>query len=194
MNATSLLRAQLDGSFALLNEVAAETLDMEWTAQVSSDMNPPGFTLWHCARSIDWEVNCEIRGVPEVADEPRWKGRLAQDAWFGYDVSLEMAGQVAAAVSRSDLIEYVGELMVNVRAWLDTLSEDDLDVEPDLTNNYRSNGTYMSVPQLETWIKEDAGTPVWRLLTGACIGHVRVHTGEVRALNQIHRKPVATAD
>jgi hypothetical protein len=156
-------------------------------------MNPPGFTLWHCARSIDWQVNCEIRGIPEVAAHPRWRGRLAQDAWFGYEISLEAACRVAATVSRPDLVEYVDELKANVISWLDTLSEDKLDAEPDLRNNYRSNGAYMRVPQLETWIKEDGDTPVWRLLTGACIGHVRVHTGEVRALNQIRRQPAATA-
>lgn len=157
-------------------------------------MNPPGFTLWHCARSIDWQVNCEIRGIAEVADHPRWKGRLAQDAWFGYDISLDAARQVAATVSRSNLVEYVDELKANVMSWLDALSDDELDAEPDLKSNYRSNGAYVGVPQLETWIKEDGGTPVWRLLTGACIGHVRVHTGEVRALNQIRRQTAATAD
>jgi hypothetical protein len=156
-------------------------------------MNPPGFTLWHCARSIDWQVNCEIRGIREVAAHPQWKGRLAQDAWFGYEISLEAACQVAATVSRPDLVVYVDELKASVISWLDTLSEDELDAEPDLRSNYRSNGDYVRVPQLETWIKEDGGTPVWRLLTGACIGHVRVHTGEVRALNQIRRQPAATA-
>jgi DinB family protein len=194
LNTISLLRAQLDGSFDLINEVAGETSDAEWTAQVLPDMNPPGFTLWHCARCIDWAVNCEIRGVPEVADQPRWKGRLAQDGWFGYDVSLEKACQVAATVSRPVLVEYAGDLRANVTSWLDTIAEDDLDGEPDLEKNYRSNGTYMAVPLLQTWIKEDAGTPTWRLLTGACIGHVRTHTGEVRALNQILRKPVGTPD
>ena len=34
MNAISLLRAQLDGSFELIGEVAGETSDTEWTAQV----------------------------------------------------------------------------------------------------------------------------------------------------------------
>ncbi len=194
MNAISLLRAQLEGSFDLITEVAGETSDIEWTAQVLAEMNPPGFTLWHCARSIDWAVNCEIRGVPEVADQPRWKGRLAQDAWFGYEVSMAKACQVAATVSRSVLVEYAGDLKANVTAWLDTISDDDLDGEPDLEKNYRSNGTYMSVPQLETWIKEDTGTPAWRLLAGACIGHVRTHAGEIRALNQIFREPVRAAE
>jgi 4-aminobutyrate aminotransferase-like enzyme len=157
-------------------------------------MNPPGFTLWHCARSIDWQVNCEIHGVAEVADQPRWKGRLAQDAWFGYDVSMDAARRVATTVSRADLVEYVEELKANVMSWLDTLSEDQLDALPDLKGNYRSNGAYMGVPQIDRWIEEDAGTPVWRMLTGACIGHVRAHTGEIRALNQIRHQPAETVD
>ena len=192
MNAISLLRAQLDGSFALIDEVANETSDPEWTAQMAPDMNPPGFTLWHCARCIDWGINCEIRGVPEVADQPRWHGRLALDAWFGYDVSMESAREVAATVSRAALLDYAGAVKTNVMTWLDTVTEGELDAVPDLVANYRSNGMYTGVPQLETWIKEDAGTPAWRLLTGACIGHVRVHTGEVRALNQLLRKRVET--
>jgi hypothetical protein len=187
MNAISLLRAQLDGSFELINELAGETSDAEWTAQVLPDMNPPGFTLWHCARCIDWAVNCEIRGAQEVADQTRWKGRLAQDAWFGYDISLDKACEVARSVSRPALVEYSGDVKASVTSWLDSISEDELDAVPDVGGHYRSSGMYAGVPQLDRWIEEDAGTPAWRLLVGACIGHVRTHTGEVRAQNQICR-------
>jgi hypothetical protein len=148
--------------------------------------------LWHCARSIDWQINCEIRGVPEVADQPRWKDRLSLDAWFGYEVSLETACRVAATVSRSDVIEYAGEVKANIAPWLEALSEDQLDALPDLESNYRSNGTYVDVPRHEAWIKEDSDTPVWRMLAGACIGHVRGHVAEIRTLNQVLRKRAAT--
>ena len=187
MNAIAVLRAQLDGSFELINEVASETSDAEWTAQVLSDMNPPGFTLWHCVRCIDWAINCEIRGAEEVAGQTEWKGRLAQDAWFGYEVSLDKACEVAVSVSRPALLEYARDVKANVTPWLDTISEDELEAVPDIDRNYRSSAMYTNVPQLDRWIEEDAGTPAWRLLAGACIGHVRTHAGEVRAQNQIFR-------
>lgn len=192
MNAISLLRDQLEGSFAIIGQSADETSLDEWSAQASVGQNPAGFTLWHCARSIDWAVNCAIRGLPEVADHPKWQGRLASNAWFGYEVSLETAGEVAATVSRADVIEYVSDLQKNVTSWLDTLSENDLDAVPDLEGNYRSNGRYLHTPRLEAWIKEDAGTPVWQLLTGTCVGHVRMHFGEVQALRQVLRSQITT--
>jgi hypothetical protein len=190
VNAISLLRVQLEGSFNLIGESANETSVDEWIAQAAAEQNPAGFTLWHCARSIDWAVNCAIRGVPEVADQPKWQGRLASDAWFGYEVSTEMAGEVAATVARADVVEYVGDLQKNVTSWLDNLSEHDLDAVPDLESNYRSNGKYLHTPRLEAWIKEDAGTPVWQLLIGTCTGHIRYHIGEVQAQRQVLRSRI----
>ncbi len=190
MNAISLLRAQLEGSFGLIVESVDDTSVHEWTAQASVGQNPAGFTLWHCARSIDWAVNCAIRGVPEVADGAKWQGRLSSNAWFGYEVSLETAGEVAATVSKADVVEYVSDLQKEVTSWLDSLSEDELDAVPDLESNYRSNGKYLHTPRLEAWIREDAGTPVWQLLTGTCVGHIRYHVGEVQALRQVVRSRI----
>ena len=190
MNAISLLRVQLDGSFNLIGESANETSVDEWNEQASVGQNPAGFTLWHCARSIDWAVNCAIQGLPEVADQPKWQGRLAPNAWFGYEVTLEMAREVAATVSREDVVEYVGELQKNVTSWLDNLSEHELDAVPDLESNYRSNGKYLRTPRLEAWIKEDAGTPAWQLLTGTCVGHIRYHVGEIQAQRQVLRSRI----
>jgi DinB family protein len=190
MNAISLLRVQLEGSFKLIGESADETSVDEWNEQASVGQNPAGFTLWHCARSIDWAVNCAIQGLPEVADQPKWQGRLAPNAWFGYEVTLEMAREVAATVSRADVVEYVDDLQKNIISWLDNLSEHELDAVPDLESNYRSNGKYLRTPRLEAWIKEDAGTPAWQLLTGTCVGHIRYHVGEIQAQRQVLRSRI----
>jgi hypothetical protein len=192
MNAVSLLRAQLERTFEIFAEVANETSDQEWTAQASGELNPAGFTLWHCAHCIDWGVNCAIRGVPEVAQQPEWQGRLAPNAWFGYDVSLETACEVAATVSRADVLEYAGAVQRNVGSWLDSVSDDELDAVPDLERNYASNGAYLQVPRIESWIKDDAGSRVWEFLTGTCTGHVRYHMGEVRTQLQVLRSRVPT--
>jgi hypothetical protein len=192
MNAVALLRAQLDRSFEVIAEVANETSDGEWTAQASSALNPAGFTLWHCARAIDWAVNCAIRGVPEVAKQPKWQGRLESDAWFGYDVSLEKACEVAATVSRAAVLDYAGDVHQSVGSWLDTLTEGELDTEPDLERNYASNGAYLGSPRLASWIKDDSGTPAWEFLTGTCTGHVRYHMGEVQTQLQVLRGRTAT--
>ena len=192
MNAVSLLRTQLQRSFELIVEAADETSDNEWTAQVTAGQNPPGFTLWHCARAIGWAINCAIRGVPEVASNARWQRLLASTAWFGYEVNMETACEVAATVSRADVVEYVGELQKNVTPWLDALTDDELEGVPDLERNYRSNRMYLSSPRLEAWIKEDSGTPVWEFLVGTCAGHVRAHFGEVKTQLQVLRSRVAS--
>jgi hypothetical protein len=192
MNAASLLRTQLARSFELIAELAEETSDGEWSSQVTAGQNPPGFTIWHCARAIDWAINCAIRGVPEVAGSASGQALLASTAWFGYDVSLETACEVAASVPRAAVVEYAGEVKKNVMPWMDALTEEELDAVPDLERNYRSNGMYLGSPRLQEWIKEDAGTPVWELLAGTCTGHVRAHFGEVKTQLQVLRSRVAT--
>jgi hypothetical protein len=187
MNAISLLRKQLEGSCVLVIESANETSDGEWIAQASAGQNPAGFTLWHCIRCLDWAVNSAISGRAEVASEARWRGMLASTAWFGYDVSMEMARLVAATVPRAELIAYAGEVQKSVISWLDEQSEEALDSVPDLERNYRTNGLYASSPRLEEWIKEDSGTPVWQFLIGSCIAHVRFHLGEVNAQRELMR-------
>jgi hypothetical protein len=77
-------------------------------------------------------------------------------------------------------------------SWLEAQSDESLDAVPDLDGNYRSNVVYGSLPQLDAWIKEDIGTPTWRMVTGPCVGHVRVHLGEVQALRQVLRSRVTT--
>ncbi|MDQ6721238.1 MAG: hypothetical protein M3003_10660 [Candidatus Dormibacteraeota bacterium] len=117
---------------------------------------------------------------------------LASTAWYGYEVSPDMASEVAANVSRADLVEYAGEVQKSVISWIDAQSETELDAVPDLERNYRSNGMYLSSPRLEGWIKEDAGTPIWQFVAGPCVGHVRVHMGEVTALLQVLRSRAPT--
>lgn len=192
MNAVSLLRAQIERTFEIMAEVANETSDEEWTAQASSGLNPAGFTHWHCARCIDWAVNCVIRGVPEISQQSKWQDRLALNASFGYEVSLDTAREVAATVSRADVSEYAGEVQKSVASWLDSASDEDLDVVPDLARNYASNGAYVRSPRLESWIREDSGEPAWQFLIGTCTGHVRYHMGEVRTQLQVLRSRVPT--
>jgi DinB family protein len=192
MNAVSLLRIQLEGSFARIAEAANETSDDEWIAQASDGQNPAGFTLWHCVRSIDWAVNCAIRGIPEVANQARWQGMLATTAWYGYEVTMDTARHVAASVARAELMDYAGDVQNSVIPWLESLSDEELDGVPDIARNYSSNGMYESSPMREAWIKEDAGTPVWQLVTGTCVGHVRTHMGEVQALRQVLRSRLTT--
>ena len=187
-----MFRNQLQGSFSLITEVANDTTDEEWTAQAFEGQNPAGFTLWHCVRCLDWGVNCAISGVPEVASEPRWRGMLASTAWFGYDVTLETARQVAASVKRAKLMDYAGEVQSSMMSWLDSQTENNLDSVPDLRNNYQSNGMYLSTARLEAWIEEDRGTPVWQFIAGTCVGHIRRHMGEVQALLQVMRSRITT--
>jgi len=96
-----LLWFQLNGSFNLLTELARDTTDTEWTSRAFPHANLVGFTVWHGARTIDWTVNCVLRGGDEVAYAEEWSDISSEAAMFGAGTPRESADGVAMRIPGS---------------------------------------------------------------------------------------------
>lgn len=177
MDAKGLLQFQMNGSFGLLTELADGVSDAEWRARSFATANLVGFTVWHCARTIDWAVNCVMRGAPELADQAQWQDLRVAQAMFGAGASREAADAVARDVPRNRVLAYLDALSQNVVAWLAAVPNDELSRPVDLKARHVSKTDYMTPP---VWAElEDLdGIPGWQFLARPCVSHIRVHYGE----------------
>jgi hypothetical protein len=180
VDAKGLLQFQLNGSFGLLIEVAESASDAEWTARSFPSANMVGFTVWHCARIIDWSVNCVMRGNPELADRPEWHDLKVVDAMFGAGTSREVADGVARDVPRTRVSAYIKALREEVVAWFAALPNDDLSDAVDLRARHVAKPEYMT-PAVWAELKDLDGIPGWQFLARPSMAHIRVHYGEVRS-------------
>ncbi|HVD02492.1 MAG TPA: hypothetical protein VNG93_15325 [Candidatus Dormibacteraeota bacterium] len=194
MNAIELLNRQLQGSNALIHELADDLSPEEWAElRVLPNTNFLGFTVWHLARSMDWAVQTAIRGIPEVILRPEWSSRpgLAGPE-MGAGLDAEDADRVARTTHAFDVLAYADAVSGEILDWLGHLSPADLDRVPDLEANeanlpqYQSEGHRAEVAHL-------MGEPAWRLLSGPCIGHIRSHVGECGLLKQALRRAGSNA-
>jgi hypothetical protein len=187
MRATQLLREELQWINQGFHAAIDDMTDEEWTARPFPGMNLPGFTLWHVARTQDADVQTSIRGVPEVITRTRWAscGTLTTPG-FGYMVTLEEADAIARGVSRADVSAYADAVLAEVLAWLDTLSDNDLDAIPDRRTHAAPFPVYANVLDLP-----DA--PIWDELLSTCGFHCRGHLTEVALIKQQVRQGVDPA-
>lgn len=178
MDAKGLLEFQINGSFRLLTELADGASDAEWTARPFPTANLVGFTVWHGARTIDWAVNCVMRGARELADEANWQDIKVAGAVFGAGASREVADAVAREVPRTRVSAYLVALRQNVVAWLAALPNGDLLRPVDLKARHAAKPEYMTPP---VWAELENldGIPAWQFLARPCVSHIRVHYGEV---------------
>jgi hypothetical protein len=179
-----ILRFQLLASFNLIRERVASVPDVAWNVPPVPGTNAVGFTMWHCARTIDWTVHTAVRGVSEVADDPRWGDRLARDALFGAGISRATADTVPGRVSRATLIEYLDALQPAMLDWLATQTPEALDAPVDLRGHQVGRPEYMSDPVWEEIASLD-GIPAWQVLVRPSTSHIRVHMGEVDVLTEL---------
>src|SRR6266581_1615474 len=126
MDAKGLLQFQVNGSFRILAEVAEGASDKEWKARSFPTANMIGFTVWHCARTIDWAVNCAMRGAPELIDQVEWHDLGVADAMFGAGAPREAADSVAREVPRARVLAYLDALRQDTVAWMAAVSNEDL--------------------------------------------------------------------
>ena len=178
MDAKGLLQFQVNGSFGLLTEVAEGASDAEWRARSFPRANLVGFTVWHCARTIDWAVNCVMRGAPELADQAEWHDLRVGEAMFGAGASREAADAVARDVPRTRVSAYVNALRPNVVAWLAAVPNEDLSRAVDLKARDVAKTEYMT-PAVWAELEDLDGIPGWQFLARPCVSHIRVHYGEV---------------
>lgn len=173
---------QMAGSFNLIAG-RLEPASSVWRDRAFEGANPPGFTLWHCARTIDWAVQCAIRGIDEVARSDRWRSLMLTRFHFGAGISAETAREIAAAIAPGTLAEYLKAVRAAVTDWLEPLDDASLDVVPAFrSHNERSAG--YSEPAVWREIEDLEGIPSWQILARPCISHVRTHIGEVDTLMQ----------
>jgi hypothetical protein len=168
---------QLAGSFDLI----AERLDRAstgWTRRAFETGNPPGFTLWHCARIMDWGVQCAIRGMVEVARRDPWRSLMAPRHLFGAGVSADTAQEIAQAFAPGTVAEYLDDVRVEVMTWLDTQNDATLDAVPAFRSHNEKVDGYTE-PPVWSEIESLDGVPAWQILVRPCIAHIRVHIGEV---------------
>jgi hypothetical protein len=181
VDAKGLLQFQMTGSFELLSELAQGASDEEWSARLFPTANLVGFTVWHCARTIDWAVNCVMRGAPELADSAEWQDVRVPEAGFGAGASRDAADAVARDVPRTRVAAYLDALRQGCVAWLAAVNNEELSSAVDLQARHAAKPEYM-VPRVWEEIEDLDGLPGWQLLARPCVSHIRVHYGEATAL------------
>jgi len=181
MTGKEVLRLQLDSSFNLVQSRLQELDDHEWDRRALPATSKLGFILWHCARIVDWTVHSAIAGQPEVADGPRWRDRFPRWALYGAGIPESVADQVPGATSRTDVVEYLGEVRAAAMGWLDHLADAALDNKVTLRANQVGRPDYLEPP---VWaeVKDLDGLPAWQFLARPAISHIRVHAGEFDVL------------
>lgn len=180
MDVKPLLQFQLNGSFNLLGELAEGASDEEWRSRAHPDANLVGFTVWHCARTIDWAINAVLRGSSELVEDAGWSRVCAPAARFGAGASKAEADAVANEVSREGTVAYLTALKAAALDWLSSTPAEDLDRPIDLKARLVGHPEYLGA---EVWeeIADLDGIPSWQFLARPAISHIRVHYGEVRA-------------
>jgi len=177
VDAKGLLQFQVNGSFNLLGELADGVSDEEWRARSYPSANLIGFTVWHGARTIDWAVNCVMRGAPELADSNEWQDIRVPGAVFGAGASREAADAVALDVPRTRVSAYLDALRQGSIAWLAAVDNEDLSTAVDLKARHVAKPEYMQ-PHVWEELEDLNGLPGWQFLARPCVSHIRVHYGE----------------
>ena len=178
MDIKALVQFQLNGSFNLLTEVANGASDEEWRSRPFPQANLIGFTVWHCARTIDWAVNCAMRGGPELADRNDWRDVNVAGAAFGAGASRAAADGVPLQVARSRVIDYVQALREDVMSWFAAATPEELAGTTDLRACQAKKPEYMA-PAVWEELENLDGIPKWQFLVRPAVSHIRVHYGEV---------------
>jgi hypothetical protein len=179
VEAKDVLRFQLEGSFTQVRERVEAATDAEWDARAMPGTSKVGFVLWHCARTLDWAVNCALAGSPEVADQPAWSERLgAPEGLFGAGIPDAVADALPRRVSRQAVLEYLEEVRASALAWLEGTPSADLERPVDLEARLAAKPDYRR-PGVWAEIESLSGIPAWQLLARPAISHIRNHMGEV---------------
>jgi len=179
VEAKDILRFQLAGSFTQVAERVEAATEAQWDGRAVAGGSKVGFILWHCARTLDWAVNCALAGRPEVADQPAWREGLgAPMGLFGAGIPEAVADALPGRVDRQTVLAYLEAVRSSCLEWLDDVPEADLERPVDLDSGpdaYRAPGVWAEIESL-------SGIPAWQLLARAAISHIRVHMGEVDTL------------
>jgi len=186
MLTTEVLTFLVRGSGGLIQEATEDFSDAEWVDRAIPMTNPPGFTVWHMARTIDWAIQCGVRGVPEIAARAGF-GPLGADLGIGTGITPDGAMAIARRMPRELVADYSAAVINESLEWLAAVSERELEVPTQLARNqaafpvYRDDGHMDAVRQL-------LDIPNWMVLARPAVNHIRVHSGELEVLAQAFRQ------
>jgi len=175
-----LLEFLLNGSFKIVGETIDGMTDEDWTARAHPRANVLGFTLWHCARTIDWAVNTVGSEGTELAEQPQWRDVKPARSFFGAGLSAGEADAVARGVSRRRTKAYLDGLRTQTLDWFRALPAEDLNRIVDLKGSHAPLRDHLE-PVVWPEIEDLNGIPLWQFLARPCGAHIRVHYGEVTA-------------
>ena len=180
MNGIEVYKAQVAVVQTMLMRQIDALLPQEWAARPGPGLNMPGYTLWHMVTTPDWVVHTALRGLPELRTQGQWAHNpVINPPLPPFGCSQAQADALARALKPDELRAYATDVHTTMLTWLDTLSESDLDIVPDLASNARS------IPAeriTEDYLAEIADQMTWnvaRFLASPCIGHLRGHFGEL---------------
>ncbi len=179
MRATALLQRQFSTVNTVLHDLTADLTPDELTTRALPNTNILAFDLWHVARAQDWALQTLVRGVEELIDEPRWQGRGALVTHgIGVGFTEAQADDLARSVALADILEYADATHQTIMRYLDSLSDESLDAQPDVPAHLERYPVYLEASMREEvpWMFQQP--PVWRCLSPAW-AHVRDHLTEM---------------
>ena len=175
-----VLLMQLRGAGALVLDAAHDMGGDRWARSIVPGANPPGFIAWHMARSIDWAVQCGVRGVPEVATQGGFSGMEA-GLGIGIGLTLDEAIELASRIDPPDVAAYATAVIETSVVWLSAVPVEVLTAPNSLATNQGRAEPYRRQAHLDE-VANLFDIPNWHLLVRPAGGHVRVHAGELEVL------------
>ena len=192
-----MLRQQLHTVNLRLHHSASGLTAEELVARPLNGVNPIGFILWHMARSQDWAVNTAVRGTPELVKREPWRTTAIAYPGIGTGFDVAEAAEAARRVELDQLVAYADAVHAETVAWLDTITEKDLDSIPDVKAHDAPHPEYQTPgfraemdggPEHDDAVADTGGLPVWIFLTSVSITHLHRHLGEVDLLKDLLRQ------
>ena len=150
--------------------------------------------------SQDWAVNTAVRGVPELIKREPWSWSSLAHPGIGTGFDPAEAAQVSREVELKPLLAYADEVYREAAAWLESLSEADLDAIPDVAAHDGLHPEYQTAgfraemdsgPEHDDAVANKGGLPAWIFLTSVALTHLHRHLGEVDLIKDVLRRPTA---
>lgn len=186
MHAKDVLTFLIGGSGTLIKSATEDFSETEWIQRVLPITNPPGFTVWHMARTIDWAVQCGVRGVPEVAAGDEFRA-LGAELGIGTGIPPEEAMAIARRMPREVVANYAAAVIKESLDWLATASDEELESPTRMGQNQSAFPVYRAEGHLAE-VRDLLDIPIWMVLARPATSHIRTHSGELQLLAQaLHR-------
>ena len=188
MNTTTLLREQFTNTNSVFHAIVDDLTDEEWVARPAPGENMHGYTAWHMPRTQDGMAQSWIRGVAEIAHGDRWAHwRALKRLGIGVGIALDEADEIARTVKRVDVLEYADAVRQEICAWLEQISDADLDQIPNARQHLSTFAEYQT-PGFVEEVSDLYDLPAWSVLMRPCIGHIHRHMGELEAVKGVLRR------